>query len=119
MKYQRNSRREFMGLAGAALTGVLGVSWPDRAAAAERSDADLVVFNAGVYTVDPRAPKAEAFAVKGGRFSAMGSNADIRALIAKRTQTFDARRMTIVPGFIDCHNHAAIITLPALHCSTT
>ena len=95
-----------MGLAGAAITGVLGVSWPDRAAAAEGSDADLVVFNARVYTVDSGMPKAEAFAVKGGRFSAVGSNSDIRALIAKGTQTYDARQMTIVPGFIDCHNHA-------------
>ena len=95
-----------MGLAGAAITGVLGGSWPGRAVAAEKSDADLVVFNAKVYTVDPRAPKADAFAVKGGRFSAVGSNSDIRALIAKGTETYDARQMTIVPGFIDCHNHA-------------
>jgi predicted amidohydrolase YtcJ len=106
MRNQRNSRREFMGLAGAAITGVLGGYWPERAAAAEGSDADLVVFNARVYTVDSGMPKAEAFAVKGGRFSAMGSNSDIRALIAKGTETYDARRMTIVPGFIDCHNHA-------------
>ena len=72
MRNQRNSRREFMGLAGAAITGVIGVSWPDRAAAAEGSDADLVVFNAKVYTVDSRMPKAEAFAVKAGRFSRRG-----------------------------------------------
>jgi len=95
-----------MGLAGAAITGVLGGYWPERAAAAEGPDADLVVFNARVYTVDSGMPKAEAFAVKGGRFSAVGSNSDIRALIAKGTETFDARQMAIVPGFIDCHNHA-------------
>ena len=51
-------------------------------------------------------PKAEAFAVKAGRFTAVGSNAEIKALIGKGTQTFDAKQMTIVPGFIDCHNHA-------------
>jgi predicted amidohydrolase YtcJ len=106
MRYQRNSRREFMGLAGAAITSVLGGSWPARAADAEGSGADLVVFNSRVYTVDSSMPKAEAFAVKGGRFSSVGSNSDIRALIAKGTQTFDAHQMTIVPGFIDCHNHA-------------
>ena len=49
-------------------------------------DPDLVVFNAKVYTVDSRAPKAEAFAVKDGRFVAVGSNADITALAAKGTQ---------------------------------
>jgi hypothetical protein len=30
----------------------------------------------------------------------------MRGLIGKATQTFDAKQMTIVPGFIDCHNHA-------------
>ena len=92
-------------MAGAGIAGFAGGPWLG-AAAAEAQDADLVVFNAKVYTVDSRAPKAEAFAVKAGRFSAVGSDADIRALIGKGTQTFDARQMTIVPGFIDCHNHA-------------
>lgn len=67
---------------------------------------DLVVFNGRVYTVDSRVPKAEAFAVRGGRFAAVGSNQEIKGLIGKGTETFDARQMTIVPGFIDCHNHA-------------
>src|SRR5215831_4986758 len=92
MTHHRHSRRAFMSLAGAGI-------------------ADLVVFNAKVYTVDSRVSKAEAFAIKAGRFTAVGSNADIRALIAKGTQTFDARQMTIVPGFIDCHNHAPGATL--------
>jgi hypothetical protein len=73
---------------------------------AEGPEADLVVFNAKVYTVDPRSPKVEAFAVKGGKFSAVGSNAEMRALASKGTQLFDAKGMTIVPGFIDTHNHA-------------
>jgi predicted amidohydrolase YtcJ len=73
---------------------------------AEGPDADLVVFNAKVYTVDARAPKADGFAVKAGRFTAIGSTAEMKALTGKGTQTFDAKQMTIVPGFIDCHNHA-------------
>jgi predicted amidohydrolase YtcJ len=85
--------------------------WLRAAEATEAQDADLVVFNAKVYTVDSRVPKAQAFAVKAGRFTAVGSNADIRALVAKGAQTFDAQQMTIVPGFIDCHNHAPGNTL--------
>src|ERR1700688_808769 len=105
MTNRRRSRREFLGLTGAGIAGAVSWPWLNAAAAAEQ-DADLVVFNAKVYTVDSRAPKAEAFAVKAGRFAAVGSSAEIRALIGKGTQTFDARQMTIVPGFIDCHNHA-------------
>jgi predicted amidohydrolase YtcJ len=41
----------------------------------------------------------------------VGASEEIRGLIGKGTQTFDARQMTIVPGFIDCHNHAGGTTL--------
>src|SRR5277367_2976233 len=110
MHNHRHTRRGFLGLTGAGIAGFIGAPWP-ATAAGEGPNADLVVFNAKVYTVDSRVPKAEAFAVKAGRFTAVGANADIRALIAKGTQTFDARQMTIVPGFIDCHNHAPGNTL--------
>ncbi len=107
---RRNSRREFLGLAGAGIAGVVSGPWLGTAAAQSQNspspDADLVVFNAKVYTVDPRAPKAEAFAIKAGRFLAVGTTAEMRALIGKGTQSFDAKQMTVVPGFIDCHNHA-------------
>lgn len=100
MTNERRSRREFLGLTGAGIAGIAS------AAAAEGPDADLVVFNAKVYTVDSRMPKAEAFAIKNSRFTAVGSSADIKGLIGKGTQTFDGRGTTIVPGFIDTHNHA-------------
>src|SRR5260221_14476377 len=99
------SRRGFIGLTGAGVAGVAGVvggSWVRIAAAAEAQDADLGVLNAKVYTVEARMPKAEAFAVRGGKFIAVGSTADIKGLIGKRTRTFEAAQMTIVPGFTDC-----------------
>ena len=57
------SRREFLGLTGAGLAAA-GIprldAIPVAAAAAEPQDADLVVFNAKVYTVDDVMPTAEA-----------------------------------------------------------
>src|SRR5690348_9825348 len=118
MTKQRHSRREFISMAGAGIAAVVGEPWLTATAAAQGQqaaikpqDADLVVFNAKVYTADSRIPKAEAFAVKAGRFVAIGSTAEIKSLASKVTQTFDAGRMTIVPGFIDCHNHAPGNTL--------
>ncbi len=100
------NRRDFLNLMGLGFAGMAGRSWlPAVAQNAGVNDADLVVFNAKVYTVDPHMPSAEAFAVKGGRFLAVGSTADIKGLIGKKTQTYDARQMTVVPGFIDTHNH--------------
>src|SRR5262245_36323541 len=112
MGRQRYSRRQFMGeflgVSGAGIAGLVGAHWPAGIAAAAPAalEPDLVVFNAKVYTVDPLAPRAEAFAVKAGRFSAVGSTDDIKSLIGKQSQTFDAKQMTVVPGFIDAHNHA-------------
>jgi predicted amidohydrolase YtcJ len=107
MAKHRYNRREFMGLSGAGIAGLVGAQWPGTAAAAvDSQEPDLVVFNAKVYTVDPLEPRAEAFAVKAGKFVAVGSTEDVKALIGKRTQVFDARQATVVPGFIDAHNHA-------------
>jgi len=106
MRNHRHGRREFLNLTGAGIAALAGGAWPVAVMAADGQDTDLVVFNAKVYTVDSRAPKVEAFAVKAGRFTAVGTTAEMKALTGKGTQTFDAKQMTIVPGFIDCHNHA-------------
>ena len=104
----RQSRREFMGLTAAA---VAGVTTRPLHRYVRGPDPDLVVYNATVYTMDPATPRAEAFAVSDGRFAAVGTSVDIRGLAGTRTQTLDAKRMTIVPGFVDCHNHAGGTTL--------
>src|SRR3984893_17909478 len=109
MARHRYSRRGFIGLSGAGVAGLVGAQWPAGKAAAAVDGAqepDLVVFNAKVYTVDPLEPRAQAFAVKAGRFVAVGASDDIKSLIGKRTEAFDAKQMTVVPGFIDAHNHA-------------
>jgi len=101
------SRREFMGIAAAGAAGLL--ARPLSAFAA--IDPDLIVLNAKVHTIDSALPRVEAFAIAGSRFAALGTSADVRALAGKRTRTFDATGMTIVPGFIDTHNHAGGTTL--------
>jgi predicted amidohydrolase YtcJ len=116
MKHTRHTRREFMNVAGGAFAGLMGapslaLSAPTAQAAAQVGaaggrDPDAIVVNAKVYTMDSRAPRAEAFAITNARFTAVGSTSDIKGLVAKNTQTFDAKGMAVVPGFIDCHNHA-------------
>jgi predicted amidohydrolase YtcJ len=117
MTSHQTSRREFMGLAAASAAGILtrpafGDAHPFTAGPFSAvADADLVVLNAKVYTMDPAAPRAEAFAISGGRIVAVGSSSDVRGLARKGSQTYDAKGMTIVPGFTDCHNHAGGTTL--------
>lgn len=114
MKKHDRNRREFLGLTGLSVA-TLGVgsflSAEVQTADPDPRHSDLVVYNAKVYTVDARMPKAEAFAAKGGRFVFVGSTEGAKAFMGKRTRTLDANQMTIVPGFIDCHNHAPGNTL--------
>jgi predicted amidohydrolase YtcJ len=115
----RYGRRSFISATSASLAAIAGA--PELAAGVEAAqnapstgggqDPDLIVVNAKVYTMDTRMPRAEAFAVTTGRFSAVGSAADVKGLAGKNTQTFDAKGMTVVPGFIDTHNHAGGETL--------
>lgn len=111
----RRSRREFMGWTFAGAAATITPSWlgatisrrtPDLAV-----DPELIVINAKVYTMEAAVPRAAAFAVSNNRFAAVGTTAAMRALAGKRTRVIDAKGMTIVPGFIDTHNHAGGTTL--------
>src|ERR1700689_319059 len=105
----RTTRRDLLALIGASLaTPALLAKQPEDFSTAFP---ELIVFNARIITVDSRYPRAEAFAIKNGRFLAVGSNADVRNLIRPGTPTWDAQGATIVPGFIDTHNHAGGTTL--------
>jgi len=67
--------------------------------------ADLVVLNANVITVDSTRPRAEAFAVLGDEFIAVGSTSEIRRWVGESTTVIDAEGSTVTPGFIDAHMH--------------
>ena len=57
---------------------------------ADTVGADLIVINGDVYTSDPAAKRAEAFAVQNGKFVAIGSTTDIQALAGPNTEVIDA-----------------------------
>lgn len=70
----------------------------------QREAVDLLVTNATVYTVDSTFSKAQAFAVRDGRFVAVGSAADLQGRY-QAAQTVDTRGQFIYPGFYDAHCH--------------
>lgn len=67
-------------------------------------EADLIVYNGNIYTVNDSFAKAEAFAVKDGKIMEVGTSAAIRAKYSASEQ-LDAEGKTIYPGFIDAHAH--------------
>lgn len=97
------SRRQFLGTAPAAAATF---GWAQTGEAQNRGPApDTIVWNAKVYTMDPALPMAQAFAVKNGRFIAVGASDDVRRLASSGTEVIDASGMTVTPGFIDAHSH--------------
>ena len=65
---------------------------------------DLIVSNATVYTVDDSFSVAESFAVKDGRFVAVGSGKEIESKYTS-DQVLDLKGKTMYPGFNDAHCH--------------
>ncbi|TBV27600.1 amidohydrolase [Meridianimaribacter sp. CL38] len=69
-----------------------------------KEQVDTIVTNANVYTVDDSFTKAQAFAIKDGKFIAVGTNAEVNSKYTSEN-IVDANGKTIVPGFIDAHCH--------------
>ena len=109
------SRKEFLGLGAVAATGLSAGCTPGATSSAPDAAPDMVVVNGRVLTQDDALPSATAFAVKDGRFVAVGSDADVLNLAAAgRTRVLDVEGMTVVPGFIDAHSHPSGAGLNAL-----
>ena len=75
-------------------------------AKAEKVIAETVYKNGFVYTVDGLAQVVEAFAVKDGKFVAVGSNNDMKAVTGKDTKTVNLNGKMVMPGLADSHIHA-------------
>ena len=76
-------------------------------AAGQTTPADTILVNGHVITVDARFSIAEAVAISGGRFTAVGTNAAIRRLAGPQTTTIDLHGQTVIPGLADGHLHDA------------
>jgi len=77
----------------------VGVSATDAAA--------TVYTNARILTSDARRPSAAAVAVRDGRIVAVGDKAAVQPQIEAGGRPIDLGGRTMVPGFIDAHNHMA------------
>lgn len=65
--------------------------------------ADLVLKNGSVIL--PKGDRSQALAVRGDRIVAIGSNDQIEAFTGAATNMVDLGGRTVLPGFIDAHQH--------------
>ncbi len=89
------SRRKFLhGLSAFAALPLLRAEEPE-----------LVLYNGEIWTVDESQPRAQAVAIIGGKFAAVGSNDEVLHLATSRTKKIDLAAKTVLPGFNDAHAH--------------
>lgn len=68
-------------------------------------DADIILKNANVITMDARQPTAELVAITGENISLVGNNDDLESVAGAKTRVIDCQGKTVVPGFNDAHCH--------------
>ncbi len=95
----------FAALALLSTTTVWAQTTSTTSVAPATSAADIIVTNAHIYTVDDTRPAAQAFAVRGGKFSFVGSEREAMALRDGHTRVLDMHGATVVPGLVDAHAH--------------
>ena len=82
-----------------------GRSASDGHSAQEDTGPTLVLLNAKIFTADRARPYAQAVAIRNGRFSAVGTSADIGPLVTSATRVIDVGQRLVVPGLIEAHAH--------------
>lgn len=76
--------------------------------------ADLIFYNAKVFTAEPGRPLAQAVAVANGQILKVGSDAEIRALAGADTEQLDLGGKVLMPGLIDTHTHPVMAGMASL-----
>ena len=89
----------------ALLAAWLAISAERSAAAQQQPAPDFVLTNGKIITVDDRFTIAQAVAVLGERFIAVGSNQEIAGLAGPNTTVIDLEGRSVIPGLIDNHAH--------------
>ena len=97
-------RRTF--LKGSLVAAGTAVLLPGLTGCTQANAEATTVFTGGtVLTVDSTFSQAEAIAIRGNKFLAVGTDAEVRATAGENAKIIDLKGKTILPGFIDPHTH--------------
>jgi predicted amidohydrolase YtcJ len=88
-----------------AVVGVLFALAGAPATLRAQQQADVILSNGKIITVDERFTIAQAVAIKADRIVAVGTNQDIARLGGPGTRRIDLRGRSVTPGLIDNHMH--------------
>jgi predicted amidohydrolase YtcJ len=78
--------------------------------------ADLLLTGGSVVTMDAVRRTANAVAIGDGHITAVGTDAEVRALAGPRTRQIDLAGRTLMPSFQDAHVHPSMAGIGLLRC---
>ena len=88
-----------------SMVGGLVAASAARPAMAASGPADVILINGRFRTMAARQPVADAIAVTGGRFSAIGSKTLVMTYRGPKTEIVDVKGATVLPRFVEPHMH--------------
>ena len=71
----------------------------------DKVNANLVLKNGAVYTVDKKRSWAQAVAIADRKIAFVGTNSEVESSITPDTIVLDLNGRMVLPGFIDAHSH--------------
>src|SRR2546421_10135070 len=84
--------------------------------------ADIIVVHGRVYTENPKQPWAQAVAIRHGKITVVGDDAEIERRRGMGTKVINAGGKLVLPGFVDWHIHFMDVSLSrcrvSLHVAT-
>ncbi len=80
---------------------------------------EKILYNAKIFTADAAQPYAEAVAIRGNKFVAVGSLAEVKVALGKTARLVDMHGQCILPGLVDSHNHGLQGGEGLLHANVT
>lgn len=98
-------RRALRMAAGLATVAALTMALRADGRQTPSATADLIIHNARIYTVNAAAPRADAVAIRDGRFLVVGDDQSALATRGEQTRVIDAGGATVLPGLHDAHGH--------------
>lgn len=102
------SRRDFLKYMSVAAASAFVCSEPGLAQAQQPSSsgpADILFKGGPILTMNGKAPRAEALAIRGNRIVAVGKAEDVQSFGGPKTRVVDLKGRTLMPGLIDPHMH--------------
>lgn len=74
--------------------------------------ADMVLIEGNIITINKKKPRAQAVAIKDGKIIEVGATNQIRQFIGKYTRIINLQGKTVVPGLTDTHAHMIALKYP-------